>query len=124
MAIKAIHNQIKSSYKQIENITKKNPIEALTYSIALKIISFLIFPFFSMTSNLLFLFSLAFDVALISNYKTVYKKLEYKFLEMMDDNSSVFSRLRGQRDAINFKQKILSFPHRVHGFFEGLFKTE
>nr|NGX28898.1 hypothetical protein [Candidatus Anoxychlamydiales bacterium] len=81
-------------------------------------------PFFSMTSNLLFLFSLAFDVALITNYKTVYKKLEYKFLEMMDDSSSVFSRLRGQRDAQSFKDKMKSFPHRVQGFLEGLFKTE
>ena len=114
MAVSAVHRNLKEAYNQIEDITRDSPLSTIVYSISLKIISALAASFSSFLGLGIFVLSLAFDVALLTNLNVVMHKIEDTFFDIIEGVSPDRRRGRGPGE---FLRRGLD---RVGGFFDGL----
>jgi len=114
MAIKAVHENLKDAYFQIENITRKNPLASIIYSISLKIISTMVASFSPFLGSVIFFASLAFDIALLTNLNVVIEKIEDNFFDIIENASPERRQARGSGEF--FRNGL----RRIGGFFDGL----
>jgi len=114
MAVHAVHRNLKEAYFQIEDITRDSPIASLVYSISLKIISALAATFSSFLGLGIFVLSLAFDIALLTNLNVVMHRIEDTFFDIIEGVSP--ERRRGRGPGEFFRRGL----DRIGGFFDGL----
>ncbi len=117
MAIKSIHESVKNFYNQIEHITKDDPIAAIIYSIAIKIISIFVCAFSNNLGIGVFLLSLTFDIAIIANLKEVCVKIKNKFLDIIEGAPE---RTRARKAGSLVRHSLEKAEKSIEGFFEGL----
>ncbi|EKE21550.1 MAG: hypothetical protein ACD_7C00194G0002 [uncultured bacterium] len=119
MIVQDIHAKVTDLYTQIEDLTKENPIAGIIYSIAIKCFSIMACSFSGSLGVSLFLLSLSFDFALLTNLKNISKKIENYFFNLFESSSSEERTARNL--GIACKESITHAIDATKGFFKGLF---
>lgn len=119
MSIKDIHEAITKTYNEIETIAKENPLTAIIYSVALKTFSVLVGALSNCLGFSIFLFSLCFDIAIMTNLNEIYKKIENTFMDITQGVSP--EERNASKAGYAFKTAIARSEDKIKGFFNGLF---
>ncbi|NGX62680.1 MAG: hypothetical protein KR126chlam6_00080 [Candidatus Anoxychlamydiales bacterium] len=117
MAIKAIKENFKNFYHEVEEIAIKRPVLTLVSAVAMTVLSVYIAQFSLIISLYVFAISVFFDVAIFKNLKAIHETIDSKFKEIFCNNS----KEKGAKDAQYIKDSMRAIFDRAKGFFQGMF---
>lgn len=115
-----VHGDVKKFYNQVEDITTKRPIVAITYTVALTAISVFISTFSIFLALGVFTLPLFFVVAMVKNFDKMCSQIETSVKEFFASSTRETAQHRGTRDGRSVRNGLGIAAARAQGFFEGI----